>query len=334
MPSEHLRLHDVPHSEAQRLLESGATAWVFVNPVEYHGPHLSLHNDRLVSEGLARKLHARLWPNDPLLLCEDLEVGVEPVPGPGSRPVPFATVRQLVLDASRAVHQLGAKRVVFMTFHGAPLHNLAIQAGLDWLGTQGVPAVAPFNGLMDQLVEPSDAMLDRAVAGVPADRRAIAQAELPHDYHAGTFETSLALWLAPRSVSDVRLRLPDCPEVTPDPSLLRASRMAASLGRRRLAAELRLAAQGTGWQKLRPFPGYTGRPSWASAAIGEAFGELLVDAYAESATEVLAGRRPHPPAVMAWLPWATLGGRVTPSRARSSSVEDGSFAVLDAASRR
>jgi hypothetical protein len=113
----------------------------------------------------------------------------------------------------------------------------------------------------------------------------------------------------------VHQRLPDCPEVTPDPALLRASRVASSLGRRRLGAELRLAAYGTGWQKLRPFPGYTGRPAWASAEIGEAFGEVLVDAYAEGATEVLAGRRPHPPAVMSWLPWATLGGRMMPSHA-------------------
>jgi creatinine amidohydrolase len=313
--SDPLSLHDLPHCEAQRLLDAGATAWLFVNPVEYHGPHLSLHNDRLISYGLARRLHARLWPGDPLLVCEDLEVGVEPVPGPGSRAVPFPTVRQLVVDAARAVRELGARRVVIMTFHGAPLHNLAIQAGLDWLAANGVPAVAPFHGLMDQLVEPSDAMLDRAVAGVPGDRRATARAELPYDYHAGTFETSLALWLAPSSVSDVHRSLPDCPAITPDAGLLRASRVAASLGRRRLSAELRLAAQGTGWQKLRPFPGYTGRPAWASAEIGEAFGELLVDAYAEGARDVLAGRRPHPPPVMSWLPWATFGGRLMPSHA-------------------
>ena len=311
-----LRLADLPHREAQRLLESGAPAWVFVNPVEYHGPHLSLHNDRLVSEGLARHLHARLWPDAPFLLCEDLEVGVEPVPGPGTRAVPLATVRRLVVDAARAVRELGAKRVVFMTFHGAPLHNLAIQAGLEWLTAHGVPAVAPFHGLMEQLVQPSEALLDRAVAAVPAERRAIARAELPHDYHAGTFETSLALWLAPASVSPVHEQLPDCPEITPDPVLLGASRVAASLGRTRTAAELRLAAWGTGWQKLRPFPGYTGRPAWATAEIGEAFGHLLVDEYAAGATEVFAGRMPHPPAVMPWLAWATLGGRLLPAGAK------------------
>jgi creatinine amidohydrolase len=316
MLPEPLRLADLPHCEAQRLLEAGATAWLCVNPVEYHGPHLSLHNDRLVSEGLSRRLHARLWPGTPLLFCDDLEVGVEPVPGPGTRAVPFATVRRLVVDAARAVRELGAKRVVFMTFHGAPLHNLAIHAGLEWLVAHGVPAVAPFHGLMDQLVEPSDALLDRAVAAVPPERRATARAELPRDYHAGTFETSLALWLAPASVAPVYRQLPDCPDFPPDPALLRASAVAAALGRRRVAAELRLAAWGTGWQKLRPFPGYTGRPSWATAEIGEAFADLLIDEYAAGVTEIFAGRRPHPAAVMSWLSWATLGGRLTPAHAR------------------
>lgn len=315
MLPEPVRLAEIPHRDAQRHLADGATAWLFVNPVEYHGPHLSLHNDRVISHGLARRLHARLWPDAPLLVCDDLEVGVDPVPGPGSRAVPYATVRRLVVDAARAVSELGARRVVVMTFHGSPLHNLALQAGIDWLWAHGVPAVAPFHGLMEQLVEPTETMLDRAVAGVPPDRREVARAELPHDYHAGTFETSLALWLAPETVSPAHRDLPDCPEVTPDPTLARASRVAAAMGKRRLSAELRLAARGLGWQKLRPFPGYTGRPAWATARIGEAFGELLVETFAHDATEVLAGRLPHPAPVMSWMPWATLGGRMTPAPA-------------------
>jgi len=117
-------------------------------------------------------------------------------------------------------------------------------------------------------------------------------------------------------VSKVHAQLPDCPEITPDPALLRASRIAASLGRTRTAAELRLAAWGTGWQQLRPFPGYTGRPAWATPAIGESFGHLLVDEYARGVTDVFEGRRAHPPAVMAWLSWATLGGRLMPAGAR------------------
>jgi hypothetical protein len=40
-------LFDVPHHDARRLARSGAPVYLTINPVEYHGPHLSLHNDRL-----------------------------------------------------------------------------------------------------------------------------------------------------------------------------------------------------------------------------------------------------------------------------------------------
>jgi len=81
-----ISLLDIPHQEARRLVKSGAPVYLTVNPVEYHGPHLSLHNDRLISIGLVREVHERLaekhdWP---LLLGADLEVGVEPCPGPGT----------------------------------------------------------------------------------------------------------------------------------------------------------------------------------------------------------------------------------------------------------
>ena len=62
-----ISLLDVAHQEAQRLVRSGAPVYLTVNPVEYHGPHLSLHNDRLISLGIVRQLHERLqarhgWP--------------------------------------------------------------------------------------------------------------------------------------------------------------------------------------------------------------------------------------------------------------------------------
>src|SRR5205807_1521461 len=76
--SQAISIFDLPHQDAQRLARSGAPVYLTVNPVEYHGPHLSLHNDRLVSTGIVRDLHERLrarhdWP---LLLGGDLEVGV------------------------------------------------------------------------------------------------------------------------------------------------------------------------------------------------------------------------------------------------------------------
>lgn len=141
-------LQDLPVADAKKLLASGAPVFLPINPVEYHGPHLSLHNDRLISSGLARDVHARIGKGHPFVLAADLEVGVDPTPGPGTRFVAFATVRELVLEACRALHALGAQTVIAMTWHGAPLHCIAIEPGLAWLRARGVKAMNPFCAAM------------------------------------------------------------------------------------------------------------------------------------------------------------------------------------------
>src|SRR5258706_5993994 len=125
------RILDLSHTRARSLLASGAPVYLPVNPVEYHGQHLSLHNDALVSEGLARGIHARLQEQGydwPLLLAADLEVGVDPTPGPGTRATSYSDVSALVVNACQRLVELGAQRGVLVTFHGSPLHSLAVNA--------------------------------------------------------------------------------------------------------------------------------------------------------------------------------------------------------------
>ena len=131
----------LPQREAARLFADGAPLFLPVNPVEYHGPHLSLHNDAHVSGGLARDLHARLFPDAPLLVARDLELGVEPCPGPGTRNSPFALVASAVREATRAAVELGARKIVFVTFHGAPMHAHALDDGIGEAERLGARAV-------------------------------------------------------------------------------------------------------------------------------------------------------------------------------------------------
>jgi creatinine amidohydrolase len=310
-----ISLFDQPHAEATRLVATGAPVFLTVNPVEYHGPHLSLHNDRLISRGLARDLHARLaasHPEWPFLVGSDLEVGVEPCPGRGTRQVHFQTVRTLVVEACRALHALGARRVVLMTFHGQPLHNLALQAGVDWLTARGVLALAPFNIALRRLLmlDELGAFADVLEPIADPDDRAAVERELKNDFHAGFFETSVALHYAPQSVSSLHKALPPCPPIVPDARLRAAAVAARALRREVLARELEFAAFGVGWNMLRPFPGYTGRPHLASAACGTRFARYIVDAYQPIAEAVLEGREAPPPPIMPWMAALSAGGRV------------------------
>jgi len=308
-------LFEQPHAEARRLCASGAPVYLTVNPVEYHGPHLSLHNDRLVSRGLTRDLHAALRAHGhdwPLLVGADLEVGVEPTPGPGSRHTRYGHARALVLEACRALVELGVRRVILMTFHGQPLHNLALQAGVDWLDSRGVAALAPFHLVLREMLMFEDAApFAEALAPIPdpGDRAAAAR-ELKHDFHAGFFETSVAMHYAPGSVSPLHRSLPPCPPSAPDRLFMLASRLARRLGRSMLARELELAAVGLGWNAIRPFPGYTGRPHLAQPASGAVFARKIIEGYVPAVEAVFEGREGAPRPIMAWVARVSGGGRI------------------------
>ncbi len=301
----------LPHDEARRLLATGAPVWLPVNPVEYHGPHLSLHNDHLLSVGLVRALHPRVAPDQPLVLCPDLELGVEPCPGPGSRAVPYGAVRRAVVAACDALADLGATNVALMTFHGAPLHAAALEAGVRRLTARGVRAAAPFNRLLREMLFIDVAEYEDVLALVPgADDRAAVRDGLPWDFHAGFFETSLALHYAPDSVSPRYRELPPCAPVRPTPALAGLGGLARRLGANTFARELGFAAVGTAWSGLRPFPGYTSSPHLASAEVGAGFAALLEARFAELLSAVFAGQAASPPPIMRWLRWVSLGGRL------------------------
>ena len=209
---------------------------------------------------------------------------------------------------------LGAQRAVLMTFHGAPLHSLALDAGVRWLRAQGVPAIAPLNLTIAQMLTMQEAdlpTLEPAVAPIedPQVRQAVLQ-ELPTDFHAGFFETSLLMHFEPKAVSSRLGELPPCPAIKPSRAVLGLSRMAGALGAKALRKELEFAAIGLGWQSLRPFVGYTGRPALANPASGAAFAKMLLDRYAEAAQATLLEGAPPPKPALRWLLPLSLGGRL------------------------
>jgi creatinine amidohydrolase len=306
-------LLDLPHARVRALIDTGAPVYLSVDPVEYHGPHLSLHNDALVSAGLIRDVHERLrrgHPDWPLLSAGRIDAGVGPVPGPGTRPESFQTVATLVERACRAVAALGARRVVLMTFHGGPLHCVAIDRGVRLLERRGVRVAAPFPLLLREMLRGDTSQLAEVYALVgDLDARRAMLRDASMDLHAGFGETSLALHYAPETVGDFE-RVPPCPPFCPDRALARAAAAVRAAGARGRADELGMLAVGRSWLSLRPFPGYTGVPHLASREAGAAIARVIADRFAALVEDVLEGRSPSPRPPFAWLERVTLGGRV------------------------
>lgn len=313
---DEVSLLDLPHARARALATSGAPIYLTVNPVEFHGAHLSLHNDRLLARGMCRRIHAGLAlerPTWPLVFADDLELGHEAARGLGSRYVDAPTERRLVLEAARSLAELGATRVVLMTFHGGPIHNAILDDAVRLLDRMGVAAVAPLGLALEALVHLEDPEEYRDALDLVPDPavRARLAARLYEDFHAGFFETSMALALAPGSVGDHRAQ-PPCPTVSPDPKLMALSRTLVAAGRRDLAREVSLGAISAAWGMLEPFPGYTSEPAHANAAAGEAFVAHALRMMMPTIRGVFFEGRKAPPPPMAWMDLLSLGGRFFP----------------------
>lgn len=282
--------------------------------MEYHGPHLSLANDAVISLGAAKHLHAVLQAEAgtemPFLWAGEVGMGVDPVPGPGSQPCSVATVREATWRACQGLMALGARKLVLVTFHGAPLHNTALDQVVRRLERAGVRAYAPATTLFSLFLDPDLERFARAYDSVPPDAVGELRERIMQDFHAGFLETSLALHFAPETVCAHELVAP-CPRTQPEPGLVRLASLARRVGRKQLARELIFAAEAAAWYRLKPFPGYTSRPAMATARAGLVLADLALGDCARVARAVLDGEVGSPRPIMRWMHHLTLGGRLT-----------------------
>ncbi|MEC7519059.1 MAG: creatininase family protein [Myxococcota bacterium] len=311
-------LHEIPHHDARALLESGAPVYLGFNPIEYHGPHLPLACDRLIGDGILRLFTERMaarFPEWPVLVARSIDVGVEPTSGFGSAKPGYRDVRRVVRESCRALMELGAKRIVLHTFHGSGLHNLALESGVRLVREEGGQALAPFHAVLNEMMDLDAERYAPAFAHIEdPDERAAMIAGLHMDFHAGFFETSLAMRFAADAVHARHVELAPCPRFERDGALAFLSSLTDALGHRKAAAEMSFAADARGWYALRPFPGYTGRPHHARAESGAFFAEKIVERYEEAAALVFERDQDPPPAVMQWLAPMTGWGSLEATR--------------------
>ena len=298
-------LHEIPHHDARRLLESGAPVYLGFNPVEYHGPHLPLACDRLIGDGVLGMFSARMarrFPDWPVLVARSVDCGVEPTSGRGSRRQRYRDVRRIVRESCRALLELGAQRIVLHSFHGSGLHNLALEDGVQLVRAEGRQAIAPFHIVLREMMDLDAERYAPAFAHIEdPEERAAMIAGLSMDFHAGFFETSLAMHFAGDAVSSRHVELPPCPPFGRDGLLSFLSNLTDAIGHPSAAREMSFAADAMGWPKLRPFPGYTGRPHRARAASGVFFAEQIVERYEDAAVAVFERGEAPPAPVMEWL---------------------------------
>ncbi|MBL7716877.1 MAG: creatininase family protein [Bdellovibrionales bacterium] len=302
----------LPFSQLKELFKSDCPLFLYVNPVEYHGPHLSLGNDHHLSVGVAKAFFDRvLGPQNPewrFLESAPIPMGVDPAVGPGSQFTGFEDLVQAVTEAGRRWAKLGCRRMIVSTFHGAPAHNEAIdRAIINWekAGVLGINLMAI---VLDRAIEETDEEKEKLLEKVSdPKKRDLARDRMDGDFHAGFFETSLAMYFAPETVSKDVAEIPACPKIELTSSQQKVLRGLERMGLNRKAKEMKLAFLGLNWMKVKPFPGYSGYPGAANAEVGKEIFERLLPYYEAEESRVFREGKPRTKPVLGWTTRLTHG---------------------------
>lgn len=176
---------DLRSPEVAAIAAAGGVALQPIGAYEQHGPHLPLETDALIARALTAAA-ARLLPTDlPAWVLPTLAYGksIEHAGFPGTITLSTTTLLAVCLDVARSVAASGIRTLVFVNAHGGNPELLAL-AARDIRAELGLDTYS--------VHVPSLPLPDDLVARMP-------RPDL--DVHAGHYESSVLLALAPDTVA-------------------------------------------------------------------------------------------------------------------------------------
>jgi creatinine amidohydrolase len=215
-----------------------------IGATEQHGPHLATGTDALLAEAAASRAAARAAASSPrpLVLTPTLPLGASDhhLPFGGTLSLRPETLLDVLLDVIRSVAECGGRRLVIVNGHGG---NRGICSAAAAAASVRFPIAVGY--------------LDYWDAAAEADLRGT-----PLPGHAGGFETSLVLAVAPHWVGErtERVDVPSVPAVD--------------------GIELHRQAS---WHEQG---GFTDEPARATAEMGREWLDHLVDRLADRLVEL------------------------------------------------
>jgi creatinine amidohydrolase len=280
-------------------------AVIYVNPIEYHGPHLPLKTDYEISRGLTASLLAKIQTRAPEAhIAHTIEIheGCDPAAGPGSIYTSLNDLKQKIRAASEEILKTTKPHLVlFMTFHGAPKHAAAIESGVKYFEAQGIPVLNPFNFVLRRFRDYEPSMAAPIAKFIPDEAFAKHYVHhVPDDFHGGLFESSVLMRLNPEVVKALHKDLPDCEDRKLALPWKAAIGFLKTIGLRDLSNELRIGADAFGWMTSPKYAGYTGAPRFASTEIGEHFVNVILGDYEKGFWEVSKNRAKSPKPILQW----------------------------------
>ncbi|MCZ4091441.1 creatininase family protein [Sinorhizobium psoraleae] len=172
------------------LAPSERKEWIAVLPLgahEQHGPHLPVETDRLIAEGIVRRVIAALPEDLPatFLPVEPVGYSVEHMDAPGTRTLAYDEAIGRWLGIAENLQRLGIRKFVMLNAHGGNSPLMTIVA---------TEARVRFNMLA---VATSWTRFGQPEGWISAEDKAL-------DVHGGDIETSVMLALHPDKVDTTR----------------------------------------------------------------------------------------------------------------------------------
>ncbi len=299
IPAEELTYQRLRNLDFQRTL-----CLQSVSALEVHGPHLPLGMDLFMARWMAEESGRRFAERHPdwtVVQMPHLPVGTDELPAAGSMNVRPRALYRLLWDHARSLVHAGYRYIVLTNGHGGPRHAAAIEYVCQKASKRyGV-----------QMFSPAIAALHRIITGQRFDRveeilgRPLSETEkagLVGGEHAGGWETSFALAALPGVVETQwkELGLLRPPPLRPLQRL--AESLSAALEKRggdaaKTRELLGSLASSLGWLcNARygyggPLVTYSGNPSVASAELGRAFREVMVEECLAEIEAVTSGKK-------------------------------------------
>jgi creatinine amidohydrolase/Fe(II)-dependent formamide hydrolase-like protein len=295
-----LLAQEMTYTQIQRLRKNRSIAFLSASALEVHGPHLPLGMDMFAARWMAEETARRFadaHPDWAVVLYPHIPLGTDELPLPGSVDGTQQTVFRALLAHGASLARAGFGYAVVTNGHGGPRHAAALEAaGRVASRCYGI-----------QMFSPSIAVLHGVVTGGRHAQiesnlgRPLTEDErqgLLHGEHAGTMETSFALAERAEQVEGTYRELKQMapPSVRPLAFLGRALAPLFGAGSGRVREVSESLAESIGWllNTRHGYGGppvtYQGDPSAASAELGHAIRETMIQGCLDYVEKVTSGK--------------------------------------------
>jgi creatinine amidohydrolase len=284
------RYEELSYGAIHRLQRARTVAFLPVSALEVHGPHLPLGMDQFLARWMAEETGRRFAERHPewmVLQLPVLSLGADELPLAGSLEASASTVHAAVVAHGRSLARAGIEHVVVTNGHGGPRHAAALEDACRRVSRRsGIRMFTPSIVALHRIV--TGGRLDRVAGLLGRPLTARERDALLCGEHAGAWETSFMLAERPELVEPGHARLTERQPPAWRPLLAVGERIAGWRERAggdagKLREMVHGVADGIGWLLNARFGyggdevSYKGDPSVASAAIGHAFREVLVE---------------------------------------------------------